>query len=132
MSSREHWDTVCQKNYIPISIATIWYDKLAINYKQNTRYYHNEQVLEQKFNFLKQNVIANGDNGDGMLRSHLIFAIFFQYYKFDVKRNCATENCDAFRYFYNQAALNDVSICSVELLYLCFFFFHIFLFVLFF
>lgn len=111
MSSREYWDTVCQRIGVPISVATIWYEKLAANYNEKTRYYHNEQVLLQKFNFLKHNVIANSsDNGDVMLRSHLMFAIFFQYYHFDVKRNCCTENCQEFRNFYNQdAALNDVS-----------------------
>lgn len=111
MSSRENWDTVCQKIGVPISVATIWYEKLAANYNQNTRHYHNEQVLKQKFIILKQNVISNSDNNDDiMLRSHVIFAIFFQYYHYDVKRNCSTENCQEFRNFYNNdAALNDVS-----------------------
>lgn len=102
MSPREHWDTVCQTLGIPIPVSTIWFEKLATNYNQSNRYYHNTNILKCKLDALK-------DHGYQPIQSHLIFAIFFQYYQFDVKRNCCTENCEAFRSFCRDAALDDVS-----------------------
>lgn len=115
MSPRKHWDTVCQTLAIPIPVATIWFEKLATNYTQSNRYYHNANLLTCKLAYLNDHVMANGCQS---IQSHLIFAIFFQYYQFDVKRNCCAENCDAFRGFCRDAALNDVS-TDTQYSYVC-------------
>lgn len=41
--------------------------------------------------------------------ARLTFAVFFQYYEYDVRQDSSEKNCDAFKKFYMEAGIDNVS-----------------------
>lgn len=95
----EHWMRACEDNSVPLEVANKWHNLIMNRHHDyNLRHYHNDKLLIFKINLLEPNAA-----------SHLIFAIFFQYYEFDVRDFGYAENCDAFKKFYIESGINNVS-----------------------
>lgn len=108
MASKEIdlWNRMCEKRKISPSIAHHWLNRILQKYDtESHRSYHTSQILRTKCELIHEldalNQIKSIDS--------LAFAIFFQYYEFDVKSNCSDKNGDAFRQFYTEANVDDVS-----------------------
>lgn len=95
----EYWNRACEQTSVPVEVANKWF-QLIMNHHldYNSRHYHNDKLLIFKFELLEPNVA-----------SHLVFAIFFQYYEFDVRDFGYVENCDAFNKFYIESGISNVS-----------------------
>lgn len=105
MSSFEkRWIESCQNQKIPPNIANKWLQTIQTKYNtESHRIYHNFTVLSNKSKCLHSiAAIAN-------VSDYLIFALAFQYYHFDLKINCTEQNCQAFREFYNESGVDNVS-----------------------
>ncbi|XP_055916069.1 uncharacterized protein LOC129948943 [Eupeodes corollae] len=96
----EIWMNACRKLEISDDIARTWYEKIRRKMVQGSgRYYHNwEELLLRKQEYL-------GEIGSSS--STIVFAVFFQYFEFDGKRNCVEKNCEAFEEFCSDAGLKD-------------------------
>lgn len=95
----DYWNRACEKSSIPPEVANKWYQLIMTRYLDyGSRHYHNDKLLIFKINLLEPNVA-----------SHLVFAIFFQYFEFDVRDFGYAENCDAFNKFYMESGIDDVS-----------------------
>lgn len=91
------WNRACEQVSVPTEVSKSWYQLIIHRYRDyNSRHYHNDKLLTFKINLLEPNVA-----------SHLVFAIFFQYYEFDVRDFGYAENCDAFNKFYIDTGIND-------------------------
>lgn len=98
------WLENCEKAGVPVAITEKWFEIVLNKYNTEVqRSFHNSNILE-----LKSAFILNASN---QIQSSvdLNFAIFFQYFHFDVKCDCFEKNCDEFKRFYDEAHLNDVS-----------------------
>lgn len=114
MSSKEIdlWNRTCANRNIPNSIADHWLNKILQKYDTEIqRSYHNSQILRTKCELIQELHALNHIKSIDCL----VFAIFFQYYEFDVKSNCSDKNGDAFRQFYNQTNVDDVSTINQRL-----------------
>lgn len=108
MSSKEIelWNRTCENCKIPPSIAEHWLNRIRQKYDtESERSYHNSQILRTKSKLILELDALNQVKSIAAL----VFAIFFQYYEFDVKSNCSDINCNAFRLFCNEANVDDVS-----------------------
>lgn len=87
-------------------MADHWLNRILRKYDtESQRSYHNSQILRTKCELiLELDALQHVKSIDS-----LVFAIFFQYYEFDVKSNCSDKNCDAFRQFCKEANVEDVS-----------------------
>lgn len=101
---RDLWNNACRLANVPDDLATLWFEKIIAKYTETWRHYHNEKMLKFKLNFVSQS-----DGGDN-IQSSLIFAIFFQYYNYDVRIDCSEQNCSEFRKFFNESGGKDVSV----------------------
>lgn len=100
----EYWNRACEQSAVPVEVASKWFHLIINRYLDyNSRHYHNDKLLIFKFDLLEPNVA-----------SHLVFAIFFQYYEFDVRDFGYVENCDAFNKFYVESGINNVSNHSIR------------------
>lgn len=95
---------LCETLEIQDIVAKKWLDKLRNKMSSECqRHYHNwDHFIDSKLKF-----VESLDN------VCVVLAMFFQYYEFDVRRNCVEENCLAFQEFAVESGLN-VSI-SVDL-----------------
>lgn len=102
----ELWNRTCENCKIPPSVADHWLNRILQKYDtESQRSYHNSQILRTKSELiLELDALSKLEPFDS-----LVFAIFFQYYEFDVKSNCSDKNCDAFRQFCDEANVDDVS-----------------------
>lgn len=91
---------ICKSLEIQEAIAKKWLDQIKSKMtSESQRHYHNwDNFIDSKYKFVEnlENVCV-------------ILAIFFQYYEFDVRRNCVEENCRAFQEFAQESNLKDVS-----------------------
>lgn len=90
---------VCKNLEIQEPVGRKWLDKIRTKLTtESQRHYHNWDIIDSKYKFVEclDNVCV-------------LLAIFFQYFEFDVRRNCVEENCLAFEEFVNESGLNDVS-----------------------
>lgn len=96
----EIWMNACRKVEISDDIAHTWYEKIRLKMVQGSgRLYHNwDELLLRKKDYLGE--ISSTS-------STLVFAVFFQYFEFDGKRNCVEKNCQAFDEFCVDAGLKD-------------------------
>jgi hypothetical protein len=91
------WQEACNKYNVKPAIATGWWNKIDKKYSEEHRFYHNQsQMLVEKAEFLHSDV-----------SSTIVFATIFQYFEFDVKKNCIEANCKAFKEFIIEAELVD-------------------------
>ena len=93
----------CNNRQIPSKISLEWLESMKQQYSSDNRHFHNVALIEKKLTLAKE--IA-GDDG---FNDALVFAILFQYFNYDVKRDLKKENCDEFRLFVEQAGIKDVS-----------------------
>lgn len=102
----ELWNRACEKCKIPSAVANYWLNRILQKYDtESQRCYHNSQILRSK-----SELIAELDATTPLESIDiLVFAMFFQYFEFDVKSNCCEKNCDAFRQFCDEANVTDVS-----------------------
>lgn len=96
-----YWQRACDQTAIPLDISTKWFQQIITRHDDTMRYYHNGNLLMFKISLV-----------DASVASHLVFAIFFQYYEFDVRDFGYVENCDAFNKFYIESGIDNVSTCS--------------------
>lgn len=91
------WLSTCNKLNVSDDIATRWLSKLQSKMStETTRFYHNwNELLERKAKFLSD------------INQYVIIAVYFQYYEFDVKRNCVEKNCETFLEFCKDAHIED-------------------------
>lgn len=102
----ELWNRACENCKIPSSVAEHWLNRILQKYDTEIqRSYHNSQILRTKSELIHELHALNQIKSIAVL----VFAIFFQYYEFDVKSNCSDINCEAFRMFCNEANVDDVS-----------------------
>lgn len=100
------WHRCCASSSIPEDIANKWLNLIMDRYYDHeTRHYHNDKLLILRINLLEPNAA-----------SHLVFAIYFQYYEFDVTDYSFGESCDAFNKFYMESGINDVSVTQTLIL----------------
>lgn len=98
------WQEYCQKIGVPVALTEKWFQTIQNKYDtEPQRAFHKSNVLELKSDFILSNAKQINTS------VHLTFAIFFQYFHFDVKSDCCEKNCDEFKKFFNEAGLNDVS-----------------------
>jgi predicted metal-dependent HD superfamily phosphohydrolase len=95
--------SICDSRKIPSKTANEWLENVKRQYSAENRHFHNVALIEKKLKLAKE--IA----GDEKLNDALVYAILFQYFNYDVKRDLKKENCDAFRLFIDQAGVGDVS-----------------------
>lgn len=101
----EFWLKACENRKIPLEIAKRWLQTIQTKYNTEPhRFYHNVNILEKKCDFL----FSLGASVP-IYSDYLIFAIFFQYFQFDLKSESGDDNCKAFQEFYNATGVNDVS-----------------------
>lgn len=113
MSSEEIelWNQACENCKIPSYIAEHWLNRILQKYDtESQRSYHNSQILRTKSELILE---LNALNQVKSIAA-LVFAIFFQYYEFDVKSNCSDINCNAFRLFCNESNVDDVSTIQLK------------------
>lgn len=91
------WSSTCKSVNIPETISNKWLDLLKTQYSEEHRNYYKWNVFEIKINFMKN------------ISNHIIFAVFFQYYECNVKEDCLENNCNAFKEFYSESGIDDVS-----------------------
>lgn len=103
---KELWSSVCRSCNVDECIASKWFDNVISKYdSEPDRVYHNSRILRSKcaeiheLDASKRIPISNA----------LVFAIFFQYYHFNVQSSSADLNCQAFLSFCAEANLDDVS-----------------------
>lgn len=99
----ETWMNACRKLEISDDIARTWYEKIRRKMAQGSgRLYHNwDELLVRKNDYICKELTAPS--------STIVFAVYFQYYEFDGKRNCVEKNCEAFEEFCSDAGLKDES-----------------------
>lgn len=95
---------LCKTLEIQELVAQKWLDQIRGKLSsENQRHYHNwNNFIETKYKF-----VESLDN------VCVVLAMFFEYYEFDVRRNCVEENCLAFQQFAEESGLNDVSMSVV-------------------
>lgn len=98
------WFDNCAKAGVPVAITDKWFEIILNKYNTETqRAFHSSNILEIKSDYI---LSASKQIQPSV---HLTFAIFFQYFHFDVKCDGFEKNCDEFKKFYDEAHLNDVS-----------------------
>lgn len=98
---QDTWARACTDFGIPTDVATKWFDKLQQSYSPSTsRFYHNWNMLTFKVKLLGT-VFP--------FPSRLTFAVFFQYFEYDVRQDSSEMNSTAFKTFYAEAGIDDVS-----------------------
>ncbi|XP_055836812.1 uncharacterized protein LOC129905365 [Episyrphus balteatus] len=102
----EIWMNACRKLEISDDIARTWYEKIRRKMVQGSgRFYHNwDELLLRKKDYLDEMSSPSAT---------ILFAVFFQYYEFDGKRNCVEKNCEAFQEFCSEAGLKDENIIKL-------------------
>lgn len=97
---------LCKTLEIEQLVAQKWLDQIRGKLSTETqRHYHNwNNFIETKYKF-----VESLDN------VCVVLAMFFEYYEFDVRRNCVEENCLAFQEFVDESGLNDVSMSVVSM-----------------
>lgn len=109
-NEEELWHKVCENCGIEKSVTTQWLNKIREKYdNESERVYHNSQILRSKC----EHIVEVDEAGDIALADALVFAIFFQYYFFDVKSDCGDRNREAFRSFCAEANVTDVSLLRI-------------------
>lgn len=101
----ELWFQSCKNQNIPHETAKSLLHKIQSKFNNEShRIYHNLNVLNKKCNFLlslKSSV---------QYSDYLVFAIFFQYYHFDLKTDCSEMNWKTFRELCKTAGIDNVSL----------------------
>lgn len=92
----------CEKYKVPSKICNDRMKQFLKQYSTDNRHFHNIVLIEKKLKLAEE--IA----GDEFIDA-LVFAILFQYFNYDVKRDLKKENCDEFQLFVDQAKIEDVS-----------------------
>lgn len=105
MSLQDVWTQICTQNGIPIEVANKWLDNLQINYA--SRSYHNWNMLE----FKRITLLGVTDERQQPPNDRLTFAMFFQYFEFNVRQDCVAKNQQAFRDFIGEADIKSVGFC---------------------
>lgn len=101
------WYQSNENQKIAVDIAKRWLNSIQTKYNtESHRIYHNLNVLNKKCEFVLANVAVEYSD-------YLIFAIIFQYYHFDLKSDCSETNCTAFREFYTDAGVDNVSVIAL-------------------
>lgn len=95
------WARACAVFGIPSDVATKWFNTLQKSYSPSgSRFYHNWNMLT-----FKVNLVGTVDP----FPSRLIFAVFFQYFEYDVRQDSSEMNSGAFKRFYVEAGIDNVS-----------------------
>lgn len=105
MSLQDVWTQICTQNGIPIEVANKWLDILQANYA--SRSYHNWNMLE----FKRITLMGVTDERQQPPNDRLTFAMFFQYFEFNVRQDCVAKNQQAFRDFFGEADIKSVGFC---------------------
>lgn len=92
------WGRVCEETGVNTAVSQEWLERIRSNYSDESRVYHNWEMLSSKLMFL-------GDQP-----ACVVFAVVFQYYEFDLRKNCIELNCEAFRKFCEKGAIQNVSL----------------------
>lgn len=98
------WSRSCENYAVSKDVAMHWHHLIETKYStESNRYQHNFHLLEKKCKFLYElrETITFAD--------YIVFTLAFQYYHFDSNALCCDMNCSAFREFYGEAGINDVS-----------------------
>lgn len=98
------WAKSCERYDVSSDLATHWHKLIAHKYSSEpNRHQHNLNLLDKKCKFLceLQSTLHFSE--------YLIFTLAFQYYHFDSIKLCTEMNCAAFRQFYGDSGINDVS-----------------------
>lgn len=104
---KEVWARACRNCGIEETVCNRWLEKILAKYdSEPERIYHNSQILRSKC----EQILELDAENQIPLSNSLAFAVFFQYYHFNVKSDCGDQNRDAFRSFCSEACLGDVSI----------------------
>lgn len=102
-NERELWSRACRECGIDDETANSWLTKILNKYDtESERIHHNSKILRKKCD----QIIELNANNSVSFSSALIFAIFFQYYHFNVKSACDDLNRNAFRSFCTEVKLN--------------------------
>lgn len=102
---QDSWTKACVHCKIPHDIAERWLNVIRTKYNtESHRFYHNSNILNEKCKFLLSL------DSSVQFSDYLIFALAFQYYHFDLKSDCCELNCTAFRQFFEETGIDDVSI----------------------
>lgn len=100
-NERELWSRACHECSIDDAIASRWLKNILDKYDSEAeRIHHNSKILQ-----IKSDQIIELNS----FSSALIFAIFFQYYHFNVNSDCGELNRNAFRLFCTEANWKNVS-----------------------
>jgi hypothetical protein len=94
--------STCAKHDVPSKTTNEWMADFQRRFQDENRHFHNVALVERKLKLAEE--IAGDEFNDA-----LVFAIFFQYFHYDVKRDMKKENCDGFRLFIEQAGIKNVS-----------------------
>lgn len=94
------WSKVCEQLGIDKVKADKWLAKIKEKYSGSDRHCQNLDMLEKKAEFLSDQP------------HRVVLAVFFQYFVYDAKSGGVELNCAAFKDFYDDAALDEVSLPS--------------------
>lgn len=94
--------SVCESLNVDSQTSSEWSDRIKREYSQETRHFHNLQMLERKFGLIEEFAM------DEPFKSALVLATLFQYFHYDTKSDLKSENCEEFKRFCEQAAVKDV------------------------
>ncbi|XP_063701869.1 uncharacterized protein LOC134831952 [Culicoides brevitarsis] len=93
----EIWSKVTSTLNLDATASQIWLEKLKERYNDTTvRHYHTEdEMLKSKLAYLVDQ------------KPSVVLAVLFQYYELDSQGNSIEMNCQAFKEFCKDTALND-------------------------
>lgn len=106
------WSKSCENYAVSKDVAAHWHRLIQTKYStEPNRFQHNFHLLEKKCQFLfdLRETITFAD--------YIVFTLAFQYYHFDSNALCCEMNCSAFREFYGEAGINDVSKLFLSIYY---------------
>lgn len=96
------WISSCSHFDISPEVSEKWLKRILEKYSDPCRFYHNESEM-----FLKKlEFLTNSSKS-------IIFASIFQYFEFDLNSSCVEINCNAFKEFFLEAGLKDVSFINI-------------------
>ncbi|XP_075169298.1 uncharacterized protein LOC142241417 [Haematobia irritans] len=92
------WSKACNHYDLPEASIRSWYERIKskLSEEDSKRIYHN-------WSFMLAHKRPELENA----KPHIVLAAFFQYYEFDLKKNCVPENCEIFREFCRDAMVED-------------------------
>ncbi|XP_013113861.2 uncharacterized protein LOC106091765 [Stomoxys calcitrans] len=92
------WSKACNNYDLPEASIRSWYERIKtkLSDEDSKRVYHNWSFM-----------MAHKRPELERAKPHIVLAAFFQYYEFDLQKNCVAENCEIFREFCRDAMVED-------------------------